>query len=123
MNKYSIFGSLSCILIGLYLPSFLRYTATEAGEKEFLIQCKRMESTESFEDYRTIKLKVKNISKIEILNFECLSKPLIVGEKLEFAVQTNIQAEAFEKDEIVLLYKFYKITPIQTNFISYIESS
>lgn len=28
MNKYSIFGSLSCILIGLYLPSFLKYTAT-----------------------------------------------------------------------------------------------
>jgi len=28
MNKYSIFGSLICILIGLYLPSCLRYTAT-----------------------------------------------------------------------------------------------
>lgn len=28
MNKYSIFGSLICILIGLYLPSYLRYTAT-----------------------------------------------------------------------------------------------
>ncbi|BCZ44332.1 hypothetical protein psyc5s11_03990 [Clostridium gelidum] len=89
--------------------NILKYTATEAGEKEFLIQCKRMESTESFEDYRTIKVNVKNIRKIEITNFKCLSKSLIVGEKLEFVVQTNLQAEASEKDEIILLYKFYKI--------------
>ena len=66
--------------------NILKYTATEAGEKEFLIQCKRMESTESFEDYRTIKVNVKNIRKIEITNFKCLSKSLIVGEKLEFVV-------------------------------------
>ena len=68
-----------------------------------------MESAESFEDYRTIKVNVKNISKIEITNFKCLSKSLIVGEKLEFAVETNVEAEAHEKDEIILLYKFYKI--------------
>ena len=89
--------------------NILKYTATEAGEKEFLIQCKRMESAESFEDYRTIKIKVKNISKIEITNFKCLSKSLIVGEKLEFVVETNVEAEDHEKDEIILLYKFYKI--------------
>lgn len=89
--------------------SILKYTATEAGEKEFLIQCKRMESTESFEDYRTIQVNVKNIRKIEITNFKCLSKSLIVGENLEFAVETNIESEAHEKDEIILLYKFHKI--------------
>ncbi|EKQ51821.1 MULTISPECIES: triple tyrosine motif-containing protein [unclassified Clostridium] len=87
----------------------LKYTATEAGEKEFLIQCKRMESAESFEDYRTIKVNVKNISKVEITNFKCLSKSLIVGEKLEFEVETNIKTEQIEKDEMVVLYKFYKI--------------
>lgn len=89
--------------------SILKYTATEAGEKEFLIQCKRMESIESFEEYKTIKVNVKNICKIEITNFKCLSKSLIVGEKLEFAVETNVEADDYEKDKLILLYKFYKI--------------
>lgn len=86
--------------------NILKYTASEAGEKEFLIQCKRMESTENFEDYKTIKVNVKGISKIEIKDFKCLSKSLIVGQKLEFMVETEIEAE---KNEIILLYKFYKI--------------
>jgi len=89
--------------------NILKYTATQAGEKEFLIQCKKMESTESFDDYRTIKVIVKNISKIEIINFKCLSKSLIVGEKLEFEVETNIKSEQREKEKLILLYKFYKI--------------
>jgi hypothetical protein len=89
--------------------NILKYTATEAGEQEFLIQCKRMESVESFEEYKTIKVNVKNICKVEITNFKCLSKSLIVGEKLEFSVETSVEAVAYEKDELILLYKFYKI--------------
>jgi hypothetical protein len=68
-----------------------------------------MESTESFDDYRTIKVIVKNITKIEIINFKCLSTSLIVGEKLEFEVETNIKQEQQEQEQLVLLYKFYKI--------------
>jgi len=89
--------------------NILKYTATEAGEKEFLIQCKKMESGENFDEYKTIKVTVKNICKIEITNFKCLSKLLIVGEKLEFAVETNIEAEPCKKDDLILLYRFYKI--------------
>ena len=89
--------------------NILKYTATEEGEKEFLVQCKRMESTESFEDYRTIKVNVESSSKIEIENFKCLTKQLIVGEKLGFKVETNIETEVEGKEETVLLYKFYKI--------------
>jgi hypothetical protein len=89
--------------------NILKYTATEAGEKEFLIQCKKIESTESFDDYRTIKVMVKNITKIEITNFKCLSNLLIVGEKLEFEVETNINQEQQEQEQLILLYKFYKI--------------
>jgi hypothetical protein len=89
--------------------SVLKYTANEPGEKEFLIQCKRMESTETFEDYRTIKVNVKDIRKIEITNFKCLNKLLIAGEKLGFIVETNSE-EAVKKEEVVLLYKFYKIS-------------
>lgn len=90
--------------------NILKYTATEEGEKEFLIQCKKINSTESFDDYRTIKVIVKNITKIEITNFKCLSSSsLIVGEKLEFEVETNIGKEQQEQEQLVLLYKFYKI--------------
>lgn len=89
--------------------NILKYTASEVGEKEFLIQCKRMESAENFEDYKTIKVNVKGISKIEIKDFKCLSKLLMVGKKLEFMVETEIEAEEHEKNEIILLYKFYKI--------------
>ncbi len=89
--------------------NILKYTATEEGEKEFLIQCKKMESIESFDDYRIIKVMVKNIIKMEIRNFKCLSSSLIVGEKLEFEVETNIKSEPQEQEQLILLYKFYKI--------------
>lgn len=90
--------------------NILKYTATEEGEKEFLIQCKKINSTEIFDDYRTIKVIVKNITNIEITNFKCLSSSsLIVGEKLEFEVETNISKEQQEQEQLVLLYKFYKI--------------
>lgn len=89
--------------------NILKYTATEEGEKEFLIQCKRMESTESFDDYRTVKIMVKDITRIEITNFKCLKSSLIVGEKLEFEVETNIEPKQQEQEQLVLLYKFYKI--------------
>ncbi|WP_238919062.1 triple tyrosine motif-containing protein [Clostridium sp. YIM B02555] len=88
--------------------NLFKYTANEQGEKEFLIQCKRMESTESFEDYRVIKIKVKASIKIEITNFKCLSKLLLVGEKLEFLVETNVE-KTLDNNDQVLLYKFYKI--------------
>jgi hypothetical protein len=87
----------------------LNYTVNEEGEKELLIQCKRMESTEAFEDYKIIKVNVKSINKIEITEFKCLNKSLIAGEKLEFIVKTNICNNEAEKDKFVLLYKFYKL--------------
>jgi hypothetical protein len=87
----------------------LNYTVNEEGEKELLIQCKRMESTEAFEDYKIIKVNVKSINKIEITDFKCLNKSLIAGEKLEFIVKTNICNNEAEKDKFVLLYKFYKL--------------
>lgn len=88
--------------------NILKYTANESGNKEFLIQCKRMDSTETFEDHRIITLKVREIDKVEITNFKCLNNSLIAGEKLGFIVETNIE-ESVNNEDIVLLYKFYKI--------------
>ena len=106
--------------------SILRYTANEEGEKEFLVQCKSIESSENFDDYRTIKINVKALEKIEITDFNSLSKELIVGEQIKFKVESNNE----ENREI--LYKFYKIsndgksTCIQDystkNNVSYVEN-
>lgn len=84
--------------------SVLRYTANEEGEKEFLIQCKSVYSNESFDDYKTIKINVKALEKIEITDFKFISKGLIVGEQLKFKVETN------GKENREILYKFYKIS-------------
>ena len=82
--------------------NILKYTATQVGEKEFLIQCKRIESNEVFDDYRTININVKEMRQLTINNFKCENKDLLVGEQLKFKVETNYHDET-------VLYKFYKI--------------
>lgn len=82
--------------------NIIKYTATQAGEKEFLIQCKRIESNEVFDDYRTVKINVKEMRQLIINNFKCENKEMIVGEQLKFKVLTNYHDES-------VLYKFYKI--------------
>lgn len=108
------------------IDNMLRYTATEEGEKEFLIQCKQAESTENFNDYTTIKVQVKEREKVEIINFKSLNKELIKGEELKFKLETN------NTDYRDIVYKFYKISKegksicIQDystkNSVSYVES-
>jgi len=82
--------------------NILKYTATQVGEKEFLIQCKRIESNEVFDDYRTIKVNVREMRSLVIENFKCENKELLAGEQLRFKVETNYHDET-------VLYKFYKI--------------
>ncbi|OOM79690.1 triple tyrosine motif-containing protein [Clostridium sp. BL-8] len=89
--------------------NLLKYTVNEEGEKKFLVQCKMMQSTEAFEDYKIVRINVKSIRKIEITDFKCLNKALISGEKLGFVVETNVYKNEAEKDKVVLLYKFYKL--------------
>lgn len=82
--------------------NILKYTATQVGEKEFLIQCKKIESSEVFDDYKTVKVNIKELRKLVIENFKCESTELLVGEQLKFKVETNYHDET-------VLYKFYKI--------------
>ncbi len=82
--------------------NILKYTATQVGEKEFLIQCKSIESNAVFDDYRTIKVNIKEMKKLVIENFKCENKSIIAGNQLRFKVETNYEDEG-------VLYKFYKI--------------
>ena len=70
---------------------------------EILIECKRVDSERNVDDFKTVKFEVKELEKIEITNFLCLTNNILVNEELIFKVETNC-----EKDRS-LLYKFLKI--------------
>ena len=81
-----------------------KYTATEEGRHEILIECKRVTSKENVDSFTTIRFEVKPKSKIEILDFQCLSTELLTNEELVF------KAVASFGDKRNLLYKFIKIS-------------
>lgn len=87
------------------IDSKLVFTAREAGKFEILIECKTPESSNNFDDFKTVAFKVEDVTKPEITNFKCLSKELLAGEELIFQVHSK------NCDERTLLYKFVKINP------------
>ncbi|WP_072987643.1 triple tyrosine motif-containing protein [Clostridium cavendishii] len=83
----------------------INYTVREGGEFEILVECKKPESSNNFDDFKTIKFEVKDVDKPEITNFKCLTNDLLVGEELVF------QVDAKYSDDRTLLYKFVKLNP------------
>ena len=60
------------------------FTANSAGQKEILIECKRVDSVNNVDDFTVIKLEVKDIEEVEITDFKTLTPNMIVGEELIF---------------------------------------
>ena len=79
------------------------FTATEPGNKEILVECKKVDSTNNVDDYIRLKIDVKGLDVIEITDFKMLSNKLTVNEELIFKVETN------HEENRPLLYKFMKI--------------
>lgn len=79
------------------------FTATKSGKMEILIECKNVQSERNVDDFTTVKFEVKDLEKIEITNFLCLTQNMLVNEELIFKVEAN-----YEKNR-PLLYKFLKI--------------
>ena len=79
------------------------FTGVEAGNFEILIECKKVDSERSVDDFTTVKVEVKELDKIEITNFECLTNNKLVNEELIFKVESNYQQNR------PLLYKFLKV--------------
>ena len=78
-------------------------TMNEVGEKEILVQCKRQESENNFDDFSTVKFCVYENTKIEITSLRSLSKNLVSGEELMFQCDVN------NEENKTLLYKFVVI--------------
>lgn len=89
--------------------SELKYTANDSGKKEFLVQCKNIDSTENFDDYKIVNINVKEREKLQITNIRCINNELITGGKLKFIVDTNLEDIKNNEENIIPLFKFYKI--------------
>lgn len=104
LYRYSIKGEQDWELISDYsTDEKIMFTACKTGEQEILIECKGIESENNVDEFRTVKFTVKDMSDIEIINFECISESLLVNEELVFKVDTNYD------DKRTMLYKFLKI--------------
>lgn len=83
--------------------NMLKYTPTREGKHEILIQCKKVDSKENFDEFTTVIFDVLPHEKIEITDFKSLSDNLLVNKEVSFKVDVNIE------DKRNLLYKFVKI--------------
>lgn len=106
MYRYWISGKDGWQLIKDYtIENKLVFTAREEGKHEILVECKVPESNSNFDDFKTVSFTVKGVQKLEIIDFKCLTKDLLIGEELIF------QVEAKYDDSRTILYKFVKIGP------------
>lgn len=78
-------------------------TLNEVGEKEILVQCKRYNSENNFDDFSTVRFYVYESAKIEITSLKSLNNGLIAGEELIFQCEIN------NEELKTVLYKFLVI--------------
>lgn len=103
--RFWIQGNNDWELIRSYsINNVLRFTPSREGKHEILVECKRADSKANFDEFLTVIFDVLPQTKIEITNFKCLSKDLIINEDLNFDVDVNIEGKRN------LLYKFIKVS-------------
>ncbi|MDF2883364.1 MAG: Two component regulator three protein [Clostridiaceae bacterium] len=91
-------------LIKEYSPdNILSWTIKSSGEQEILAECKRVESKNNFDDFKSVKFQVSEIKSLEIKDFKCLSDDLLVDSEIIF------QVDASADDSRTTLYKFVKL--------------
>lgn len=91
-------------LIKEYSPdNNLIWTIKSPGEEEILVECKRAESKNNFDDFKSVKFQVSEIKPLEITDYKCLSQDLLAGSEIIF------QVNALADDSRTTLYKFVKL--------------
>ena len=114
LYRYWIQGQNDWELLRNYsVNNTLRFTPTKPGKHEILIECKRADSQINFDEFTTIMFDVLPQSKIEIIDFKCLTSNLIIKEELSFDVCVNVEGKRN------LLYKFIKVS--EDGKVSYIQ--
>lgn len=81
----------------------LNLIANSEGNQEILVECKRCDSKNVFDDYLSIKYEILNINQINIIDYTLVSDDLIAGCQLVFKVEAS-----YEKRRTIL-YKFIKV--------------
>jgi len=105
----------------------LTWTSKYSGEQEFLVECKNIDSKNTFDDSMKMQFNVQAVRTLEIMRFKCLTEELLEGTELVFEVEAN------HEDNRMVLYKFVKINSRGSSIciqdystkrlVSYIEES
>lgn len=104
MYRYWVFEKDNWQLVADYSPeNIMTWTSKYSGEKEFLVECKNLNSENMFDDSMKIRFTVQAIQSLEITGFKCLTENILEGKEIVFEV------EAKYEDNRMLLYKFVKI--------------
>ncbi|MBU3157785.1 triple tyrosine motif-containing protein [Clostridium estertheticum] len=91
-------------LLADYSPeNIMTWISKYSGKKEFLVECKNINSKNMFDDSMKIGFNVQAIQALEIMSFECLTESILEGTEIVFEVETKYE------DNRVVLYKFVKI--------------
>jgi len=106
MYRYWIHKKGNWLLIKDYsTENIMTWASKYSGEQEFLVECKNVDSKNTFDDFMKIKFSVKAVQSVEIMSFKCLTQEMFSGKELIFDV------EASHEDSRMILYKFVKINP------------
>ncbi|MBU3160896.1 triple tyrosine motif-containing protein [Clostridium frigoris] len=104
MYRYWVHEKDDWQLIADYSPeNIMTWTSKYSGEKEFLVECKNLNSENMFDDSMKIQFNVQAIQSLEILSFKCLTESILEGKEIVFEVESKYE------DNRMVLYKFVKI--------------
>ncbi|WP_139905504.1 triple tyrosine motif-containing protein [Clostridium thermarum] len=81
----------------------LTLTVKNPGKHEVLVECRALDSRNSYDDFKKVEFNVLPIENLEITDFRCLSTDMLVDQELVF------QVEAKHEDSRMVLFKFIKI--------------
>lgn len=105
MYRYWIHENRAWLLIKDYsAENTLTWTSKYSGQQEFLVECKNLDSKNTFDDFMKIQFNVQAVQDLEIMSFKCLTEDMLEGTELVFEVEAN------HEDNRMVLYKFVKIS-------------
>lgn len=83
----------------------LTWVVKSEGKGQILVECKNIDSKNSYDDFETIEFEVIPLKEIQITDFKSLNSELIEDTELIFKVESS------HKEGRTILYKFIKINP------------